>query len=203
MVVSERRALRTVGDAAEDGRDGEAELLAIGPEAFGDLGRKFARRREHERTAAALRSGLTVGREAMEDGKGEGGCLASAGLRDAEQVAAFHDAGNGLRLDRCGIGIALRGQRLEDRGVESEVLELGQVGGFFRMREHAERPFPYGSASGAVLMGWPGVRGRSCDLFRAQRAGSFWTLHASGAPISFQISWNARGISFMKPLKSS
>ena len=114
----QRLALRAMADAAEDGGDAEAELGAVGLEAFGDLRREFARRRQDERTAAAARRRLTVGREAVEDGEGEGGGLAGAGLGDAEQVAAFHHAGNGGELDRRGLGIALLGQRLEDRGVE-------------------------------------------------------------------------------------
>jgi hypothetical protein len=62
-------------------------------------------------------------------------------------------------------------QRLEDRSVESKIFEFGQVRGIFRVRERAVaclcRSAIRGAFWGAVLMGRPGVSGRSCDLFRA------------------------------------
>jgi hypothetical protein len=127
-----------MADAAEDGDDAEAELGAVGLEVFRDLRRQFARGRQDERTATTARRRLTVGREAVKDGEREGGGLAGASLGDAEQVAAFHHAGDRSELDRGGLGIALGCQRFENRGVEVQVLELGQVGGFFRVREHAD-----------------------------------------------------------------
>jgi len=63
----------------------------------------------------------------MEDGKSEGGGLAGAGLGDALQVAAGHDARNGLRLDRRGLGIAFIGQRAQQRLGEAEIGELSQT----------------------------------------------------------------------------
>ena len=63
----------------------------------------------------------------VERGQPEGGGLAGAGLRDAEEVAAFHQLRNGLRLDRRGLGITLSGKRLLDRRGEAEVGELGQM----------------------------------------------------------------------------
>ena len=43
----------------------------------------------------------------MENGKREGGCLAGAGLGDADEVAARQDGRNGLGLDRGGIECSL------------------------------------------------------------------------------------------------
>ena len=127
-----------MADAAEDGGDGKAELGAIGLEVVSDLRREFARRRKHEHAASALGRRLPVGGETVENRQGEGGGLAGACLGDSEQVAAFHHARDRSELDRRRDCIALLGQRLEDRSVESKVFELGQVGGFFRVREHAD-----------------------------------------------------------------
>ena len=55
---------------------------------------------EHQHAAAAARRRPAVGGQAVQDRQGEGGGLAGAGLGDAQQVAAGHDARDGLRLDR-------------------------------------------------------------------------------------------------------
>jgi hypothetical protein len=46
--------------------------------------------------------------EALQNRQGESGCLASAGLGAADQVAARQHVGNGLRLDRRRLVIAFR-----------------------------------------------------------------------------------------------
>jgi hypothetical protein len=50
----------------------------------------------------------------------ESGGLAGAGLRGADQVAAGKDYGNGLRLDRGGLGVALLGDRARERVQQTE-----------------------------------------------------------------------------------
>jgi hypothetical protein len=49
--------------------------------------------------------------------------LAGAGLRCAEQVAAGENDGDGLLLDRGGMGVALLGNAAEQLGPKAEILE--------------------------------------------------------------------------------
>jgi hypothetical protein len=63
------------------------------------------------------------GAEALQDGQGEAGGLAGAGLRGGEQVAAGEDDGDGLRLDGGGRGVALLGDGAEQLGLEPEGIE--------------------------------------------------------------------------------
>ena len=81
--------LRAVFHAAEDHRDGEAEVAAVAAEALGDLAGQLAGRAEHQHAAGAAGRRLGVGRQAMQDRQGEGGGLAGARLGDAEQVLAL------------------------------------------------------------------------------------------------------------------
>ena len=118
--------LRTVTDAAEHGDDREAEVAAIGLEALGDLGGEFARRRQHEAARAAAHRRLTGRLEAVQDGQREGGRLAGTGLGDAEQVAAFEDGADGLRLDRRRRRVTLVGHGLEQHLVQAEFGKLCQ-----------------------------------------------------------------------------
>jgi hypothetical protein len=53
----------------------------------------------------------------------EGGRLAGAGLRRAEQIASGEDYGNGLRLDGGGDGVTLLGDCAEQLGRKPEILE--------------------------------------------------------------------------------
>jgi len=53
----------------------------------------------------------------------EGGGLAGAGLRRAEQIATCEDYGNGLRLDGGGYGVTLLGDCAEQLGRKPEILE--------------------------------------------------------------------------------
>ncbi len=121
----QRLHLRAVLHAAKDHSDGEAEVLAVGAEALGDLAGQFAGGRQHQHPAAALGRGLTGGVQTMQDRQGEGGGLAGAGLGDAQQVAAGHDDGDSLGLNRGRGLVAFGGKRLEQGRVEAEVGELG------------------------------------------------------------------------------
>jgi hypothetical protein len=98
-----RGALRAVADAAEDHGDRQAEMAAIGLEAVGDLAGQFARRGQDQRAAAAARrAALGVG-QAVQQRQAEGGRLAGAGLRDAEQVAPFEHGG--MACAWMGVGV--------------------------------------------------------------------------------------------------
>jgi hypothetical protein len=64
-----------------------------------------------------------VTREALQHRQGEPRRLAGAGLRGGEKIAAGENDGNGLRLDRRGLGIALLGDGAEQLGRKPETLE--------------------------------------------------------------------------------
>ena len=65
-------------------------------------------------------AGIRLGAQDLEEGKREAGGLAGAGLRGAEQVFAGEHDGNGLRLDRRGLRIALVRDSAEQLGLEPE-----------------------------------------------------------------------------------
>jgi hypothetical protein len=130
--------LRAVFHAAEDDCDLEAEVTAIGLEAFGDLAGQFAGRRQDEDAGGARLGRDAVGGEAVQDRQGEGRRLAGAGLGDAQKVLAGHDVRNGLGLDRGGGGVAFGGQRLQQGRIQAEGVEcLAHVSHVFRMRRRA------------------------------------------------------------------
>jgi hypothetical protein len=56
----------------------------------------------------------------LQQRQGESGGLAGAGLRGADQVAAGEYDGDGLRLDRGGLGVALLGDRARKRVEQTE-----------------------------------------------------------------------------------
>ena len=62
-------------------------------------------------------------REAMQDGKGEGGSFARPRLGDAEQIAALGEEGDGLRLNRRRLEIVLGLQRKLQGVGKAETLE--------------------------------------------------------------------------------
>jgi hypothetical protein len=61
--------------------------------------------------------------EQLQDRQREGGGLAGAGLRRAEEISAREDYGNGLRLDGGGLGVTLLGDCAEQLGRKPEILE--------------------------------------------------------------------------------
>ena len=100
--------------AADDGMHLETRQRAVILGALGDLPGQFARRGEHQHPAGFER-GLPVHlAQAIDAGEHEGGGLAGAGLRDAEQVAARKDGRDGLRLNRRRRRIALEVEGLKD-----------------------------------------------------------------------------------------
>ena len=129
--------LGAVFHAAEDHRDPEAQVGAVGLEAVGDLGRQFARGAQDQGARGARRGRGAVLGQAVQDRQGEGGGLAGAGLGDAQQVLAGHDVGDGFLLDRRGLGIAGRGQSLEKGLVQAHGFEGDAHSNVFRVRQGA------------------------------------------------------------------
>ncbi len=117
--------LTAVFHAAEDHRDAEAQVRAIGLEAVADLGGQLTRGAQDQHARRAGLGGDAVFGQAMQDRQGEGGGLAGAGLGDAQQVLAGHDIGDGLFLDRRRLGVAGRGQGLQQGLVQAHGFECG------------------------------------------------------------------------------
>ena len=88
----ERADLRAVRHAAEHDRDLERKPAGEVAEALGDLAGQFARRAQDQHARAASRRRAPVGREPVEDRQREGRGLAGAGLGDADEIAALHQA---------------------------------------------------------------------------------------------------------------
>ena len=63
---------------------------------------------------------FALGGQPLQNGQGEAGGLAGAGLRGAEKVFAGQDDGDRLRLDGGGLGIALLGDSAEQLGAKAE-----------------------------------------------------------------------------------
>jgi hypothetical protein len=73
------------------------------------------------------RVGCRAGDALLEQGQGERGSLAGAGLRPGHDVLPEQDGGDGLFLDGGGLGIALLLDRAEQLGREAEISELHAV----------------------------------------------------------------------------
>ena len=89
-----------MADAAENDGVLEAQIAAIGLERVADLDGEFARRREDQHAHAFRRGAHRVVGEVVQDRQAERGGLAGAGLRNAENIPALHDDGDGAGLDR-------------------------------------------------------------------------------------------------------
>ena len=118
-----------LADATVDHGGPGASVAAVGLEALEDLRGEFAGGGEHEHAAAARGRLAGVGEHPVDQRQGEGGRLAGASLCAAKEVAAGEDVGDGLGLDRRGRGVALVGERLEERGREAEIGKGRGAGG--------------------------------------------------------------------------
>ena len=173
----QRADLRAVRHAAEDDGDVERQTGREIAKALRDLAGEFARRAEHQDARPALRRGAFVGDEAVEDRQREGGGLAGAGLGDADEIAPFHQDGNGLRLNRRRLGVAHFGQCVDERRGEAEAVEIFQVVVFQTAAKAQEIP----RCGDYSLKGTPRVSGRSSGLRTGARQEDKFILHAAGA----------------------
>ena len=123
----ERLDLRAMRHAAEDDGDRQGKARAKAPEALGDLARQFARRAQNQHAAAIARRGASVRCKIMQDGQGEGRCLAGAGLGYADEIAARHDGRNCLSLDWRWMRVTLFCQSMQKRRGEAEPGEISQL----------------------------------------------------------------------------
>ena len=86
------------------------EMLAIGGQAFVNLDGQFARRGEDQRLGCLWVATAFAGEKLLEDRQRKGGCLASAGLGKAQNVAALKQRGDSARLNGGGVFIAFGAQ---------------------------------------------------------------------------------------------
>ena len=126
-------------DAAEDDGGGQPHVAAVGLEALLDLARQLARRRQDQDPAAVRRRRPAVGGEAVQDRQCERRGLAGAGLGDAQDVAAVHDVGDRLGLDRRRRGVVFGREGIEQRGCEAKIGELSQGNGVFHYEQKGAR----------------------------------------------------------------
>ncbi len=123
--------LGTDGDAAEDHRRAQAQMAAVASQAVADLAGQFAGRRQDQRARLAAPEFVGIFRQAVQQGQGEGGRLAGAGLGDAQQVAPREQRRDGLALDGGGGGVAIVGDGAKDGLGQLEAREIGHVLFFF------------------------------------------------------------------------
>ena len=130
--AADRRDLRALADATEDGARGEAEALRERRHRLLDLGDELAGRGEDERARPARLRPLAARREAGEQGQHEGDGLAGAGAAAAEHVATRERVGQRRGLDGGGGRDAAGGEHLDEGGGHAERAEvLGGQGGSF------------------------------------------------------------------------
>ena len=121
--------------AAEDGDDLDALELRERAQRLRDLDAELARGREHEHLDVLGRLvDLLDGRQP------EGRGLAAAGLRLADDVAAAHDHRDGLDLDRRGLGVLERLDRVEHALGKAEFGESGHCLPPWFTYRHGGRP---------------------------------------------------------------
>jgi hypothetical protein len=99
--------LGVLAHAAEDDRAFQVQVFPVHPETLVDLGGQFACGRQDEDPGAARRCGPPFSVKALDNGKGEGGRLARAGLGTAEKVSPLEEAWNRSLLDGGGVDVPL------------------------------------------------------------------------------------------------
>ena len=137
--------LRVDAHAAEHLQHAQRQILAVVAYALGDLRRKLASGRKHERTRRAVARG-DVGGEPLQNGQHESRGLARAGLRAREHIAAREHRRNGLQLDGGGRVVAFIGnstqqfgRRARDLKMTSNILKFDSHGGLMRIRSGQQR----------------------------------------------------------------
>lgn len=115
--VAQGLDLGAFADAAEDHGDAQGEVFGVGVDVVFDLGDEFAGGGEDEGFGAAHAALALKAGEVGEDGQGEGGGFAGAGLGDADEVLSGEDLRDGSGLDGGGFSVAGFLDGLENAGV--------------------------------------------------------------------------------------
>ena len=124
--AAQLRDLRTEADAAEQREGRELQMFAIRLDGGIHLRRKLAGGCEDQcayRTPRALTARTFGAGKPLQHRQHEAGRLAGAGLRASEQVAACEHGRNGLHLDGGGRGVALIGDRAQQRSGQAKRIE--------------------------------------------------------------------------------
>jgi hypothetical protein len=125
-----RTLLRLDRHPAEHRGDAEAGVLAVLAKAVVNLRCELAGWRQDENSRP-----LRPGKKSIDDREGERGCLAGAGVREADEVAAVERERNGFSLDWRGVRVTGVAHRGENCWIQSEVVEadrwFGNGGGGF------------------------------------------------------------------------
>ena len=113
--------------AADDGEDLDGGAFGENRKVIRDLRDKFTRRRKDQRAHVARARRVADIQQAVQKRQAEGRRLARAGLRQTHQVAALHDMGNGLHLNRRGLFEGGFFQGFQKLGRKAEIGEAGHV----------------------------------------------------------------------------
>ena len=123
--LAQRRDLRVLADATEDGARGQAEGGCERGEGVLDLGRELTGRGEDEGAGATRLTRRRAARQARQQGQDERHRLARAGAATAEDVATREGVGQGRGLDGGGDGDLALGEDLDEGGGHAERAESG------------------------------------------------------------------------------
>ena len=106
--------------------DADAHTAAIALKAVDDLARQFARRAQHQHAAGFWLAADRVGGQLVQDWQRKSSGLASAGLRNANEIAAREHNGNGSGLHGGGGYIVLVHKGASNRFGKAEGIKRGQ-----------------------------------------------------------------------------
>ena len=120
--------LRVGTDSAENNGGSELEVLAVGRDAFGDLCGELARGSEHKGAGFAIACRFSA-RKAMQKWEREAGGFSGSGLGRCHDIAAGHDCGDGLGLDRSRGVVAGIDDGFQDEWVKTQGVEFFHRGG--------------------------------------------------------------------------
>ena len=119
----QRPHLLALTHAAENDGRPQGQAAAIGAEPLIDLQGELARRRQDQGMRTPRRTLQALHRKTVQDGQREGRGLARARLGDAEQVPAFDEKRNRLRLNWRRLQIVLVLERQAQGLGEAEAVE--------------------------------------------------------------------------------
>ena len=132
--LAHRNFLGPLADAAVDHGRLQVGVPSIDPEALMDLACQLTGRCQHEHAASTVLPLPWVRHHPLDQRQREGGCLAGASLRAAEEIPAGEYVRHRLGLDRCWHGVALSIQRLEHRFSQSYSIPVEKCVARIRIR---------------------------------------------------------------------
>jgi hypothetical protein len=122
--------------AADDEADLEGSLADIVLEARSDLVDQFAGRSKDEGTGAPVLRSLAVLHQHFDDRQAEGRRLASAGLRQTDEVVALQNERNSFSLDRSGNLVTLLRKSGNNLCGQAKIAKIRQFNCLSRRQKH-------------------------------------------------------------------